>query len=123
MDDLQLKIVLSILLMALLILSGIRLRRKARPYKTALFTVHKLTAIGVIILIWIILKTILNDPVIKGISQATIISAIIIALISFISGALQSFEKAAPGVIVISHKISSYLVIILILYKLITYIY
>ena len=121
MNEMQIRIIIWVIIVALLLGSGIILRRKGRPYKTGTFTVHKLSAIASIIISWIIFQLILSNTDVIGIVSGTRILIIVIAIISTISGAIQGSEKPVSKVIVMSHRISSYFLILLIVYKLTSY--
>ena len=119
MDSILVQLIIVSGLALLLILSGILMRRQGKPYKTGLFTLHKLSAVGGIVSCWIIIARGLRGEYLPH--QVTDYRFILLAavVLSVISGALQSFGKPANRLIVITHKIFSYLLIITIIYFLI----
>lgn len=121
MNEMQIRIIIWLIIVVLLSVSGIILRRKGSPYTTGTFTIHKLSAIGAIIISWIIFQLILSNPDAIGIGSDTRILIIVLTLLSVLSGAIQSLEKPVSKAIIISHRISSYFLIILIVYKLTSY--
>ena len=96
----------------LIIASGIIMRQMGRPYKGVVFTLHKLSVLAAIVFAWISIKKLTEDLEISGNSWLALLITIILGILSFVSGALQSFEKPAPPFIKILHKICSYLLII-----------
>jgi len=112
METLRLELILSAITFPCLIITGIWLRQKGRPYSTLPFTVHKLITIGAIILLWLIFRDQGNWQIaLEGGLIMLIISATLF-LATFVSGALHSFEKPSPWIIGIIHKIAPYLLII-----------
>jgi hypothetical protein len=110
-------IIISALLLIILALSGIVLRRGGKPYKNFVLTLHKLSTIAAIVFIWITISSI-NHSADLGIILSTLILILVIASLSFISGVLQSFPKDAAKYITVTHRITSYVAIIFIIYKL-----
>lgn len=112
METLNLELILTSIAFPGLIVTGIWLRRKGRPYNTILFTAHKLITIGIIILLWLTFRKIgnLHAGTEKGLIMALISG--ILFLVSFVSGAMQSFEKQSPWFIGIIHKIIPYFLIV-----------
>jgi len=93
----------------LLVLTGIWLRIKGKPYNSLLFTAHKLISIGIIIILWLAISSVAKKQVFSNNGLIMVICSGIILIISFSSGAGQSFERDAPWAVKIIHKITAYL--------------
>ena len=106
------KMIMAISLLPLIVITGIFLRIKKRPYNNVLFSIHKIIAFA-----FIVFSIIVFIRFFRGINTNIAISFLLLSttalmILNFITGALQSFEKEAARIINILHKISSYLVII-----------
>jgi hypothetical protein len=95
------------------ILSGIWLRIKGKPYNTAIFTLHKLLTVGAI---WLLIKTLVRADYLSynsfSSSWLPLLTAIIF-IITFATGVMQSFSRNAPPSVNVTHKVTPYLVMIL----------
>jgi hypothetical protein len=80
----------------LTLISGIVLSFLGRPLNTLVFTVHKLSAVGTIVLLVLTLRTFSKSGSFQGPYQALIGAAGLILLGLFISGALLSFDRPVP---------------------------
>lgn len=104
-------IIIGILFLAMII-TGLLLSKGGRPLNTILFTIHKLTAVVAIILIVILVyKLNKSSSIGTGKSTAFVLTGILLAM-TFISGALLSFDKLVHPVILAIHKIFPYLAIL-----------
>ena len=112
MEPMYTKMLIAVLSLPVILISGIYLRRRSRPYNNILFSVHKIVAVILIIFTLIVLRNFLrNTSTDRLIIYLAILTAILL-LFSFITGALQNFERPPPLTIVIIHKVSSYLMFI-----------
>lgn len=106
------KILIILFSLPVIMISGIFLRKKSRPYNNILFTVHKLIAVVYIIFTILVIRRFLTDTGAEGIFIFLLLFTAALILFSFITGALQSFEKPPPSVVSVTHKVSSYLMFI-----------
>ena len=112
MEPMYTKMLIAVLSLPVILISGIYLRRRSRPYNNILFSVHKIVAVILIIFALIVLRYFLRNTSTDGLIIYLAILTAILLLFSFITGALQSFERPPPVTIVIIHKVSSYLMFI-----------
>ena len=83
--------------------------KTGKPYHTAVFTVHKLSAVlMVIITVVLILDLNKNTGIIK-LGWIFIVLSGLFFILAFITGALMSFEKPVKYIITTTHKIMPYL--------------
>ena len=112
MEPMYTKMLIAVLLLPVILISGIYLRKRSRPYNNILFSVHKIVAVILIIFALLVLRNFLRNTSTDGLIIYLAISTAVLLLFSFITGALQSFERPPPLTIVIIHKVSSYLMFI-----------
>jgi len=96
----------------LMVITGVVLSRLGRPLNKAVFAFHKIFSLLTIVLL---VLAALPHLKIVGWGSTLMITALLagaMLLISFVSGALLSFEKVMPKFVTIIHRISSLLVII-----------
>ncbi|MCB8987851.1 MAG: hypothetical protein H6661_08905 [Ardenticatenaceae bacterium] len=99
------KIIYCGLGLALTLLSGFILSKLGRPLNSAIFTVHKLIAVGTVILIGVSIREWVKAvdvsaffPVIVGVTGLLFLALVV-------SGALLSFDKLAVPPILMIHQI------------------
>jgi len=112
MEPMYTKMLIAVLLLPVILISGIYLRKRSRPYNNILFSVHKIVAVILIIFALLVLRNFLRNTSTDRLIIYLAISTAVLLLFSFITGALQSFERPLPLTIVIIHKVSSYLMFI-----------
>lgn len=99
----------------LAIATGIWLSNSGEPLNTAIFTIHKLIALGSVIFIAIVIRNLLRNVQIVDI-RIVIITLITImglsVLVLFISGALLSFGKSVNNIILTIHSVTPILTVI-----------
>jgi len=93
-------------------LSGVWLSRSGKPLHAAVFTVHKLIALGTVVA-----TAIQTYHALKGGEIQTILSALIILIglsvvALFATGALMSANKPAYNMLLFIHKVSVFLALI-----------
>ena len=89
------KFILPVIIFLLTLVSGVWLSNAGKPYNNAIFTIHKLIALGAVVLAAI---QIIRGFKTAGASPLTImlfILAILAAIALFATGALMSLEKGA----------------------------
>lgn len=112
METLLTKSISGGLLTILIVISGILLRRSGKPYKTSIITIHKITVVGVIVLVILIYIQHLKVMQFSGFGLFLSIFSYIFLLIAFISGVLLSFDKFFY--IRLLHRVSSWIILLLI---------
>lgn len=105
----ELRTVLPILLLFILILSGIWTRKGGRPLISLRFTVHKLSAIALTVLIIVSFWKGEHLPDYGDYSIWVQWIHLVLLSLSFVSGALLSFDKFAVRMLQLTHKKSSIL--------------
>ncbi len=115
MESLSSKIVFASIAFILMIISGIILSRLGHPLNKILFAFHKIFSLATIVLLVMVAISFLklDERNLKILSLFYVAAGVL--LISFISGALLSFEKVMPPFVTIIHRISSVLVVITVL--------
>ncbi len=110
--DLIAELTLPAILFGLTLAFGLWLSRVGKPYKLALFNVHKLLALGTVILAVIRLARILPVPA----SMPVIIGLLIIealgAALQFFSGALLSAGKLDYASMLTIHRIAAFVLLL-----------
>lgn len=105
-ENVQLKIIISGVLLILLIIAGILLHKAGKPYNTLIFAVHKICTIALVIIMVFVLVNYLK---ITGLpfSFYLVLSLATIALLSLlISGGMMSLDKGEAGMLLI-HRLST----------------
>jgi len=112
MKSIELRIISCGILLLISIISGIWLSKLGRPLNTAVFTIHKLISILVIILMVVVIYNYQKTITIEKTEWIFIIITGFIFLITVLTGALLSFDKPVNNIILTLHRISSILVIV-----------
>ena len=92
--------------------TGLWLSRSGKPLKPAIFTVHKLIALGAVIAAAIQTHDAVKNAEIQAILIALIILIGLCAAALFATGALMSMDKPAYGALLTIHKVALLLAII-----------
>lgn len=108
------KMIIAVSLLPVILIAGIILRIKSRPYNNLTFSVHKIIAVIYTVFVIIIFVNYFRELFTGGMLPVLVLSGVLFLVISFVTGALQSFEKPAPSFVVALHKISSYLMLVII---------
>ena len=114
MESILTKSILVTILTLTTIITGILLRKGGKPYKSRLFTVHKLAIVATIVFVVLIYIQHLRILNFEGIGFILFILSSLIFLTAFISGAFLSFEKFSTFKIQFTHWILSWLTILFI---------
>ncbi|MCB9421783.1 MAG: hypothetical protein H6667_18425 [Ardenticatenaceae bacterium] len=77
----------------LTLISGVALSKAGRPLNSAIFTVHKLVAVGTIILIGVNIRNLYQSVNIQALYPVLITVTGLLFLVLVVSGALLSFDK------------------------------
>ena len=107
-----LKFILSGLLIAISVGSGIWLSKMGRPLKTAIFTLHKLVSVTAITLtgtvIYQLQKTTEEDK-----TEILFMAATgLFFVFAFVTGALLSFERPVNKIILFIHRLSPLFIVV-----------
>jgi hypothetical protein len=92
--------------------SGFWLSRSGKPYNGILFNVHKLIALGALVLF---VMTLYRTNQADALRVAELIAALVtglLALTLLVTGGLSSIEKPMPEFVVTLHHIAPYLAVI-----------
>jgi hypothetical protein len=101
-----LKFILSGILIALSVISGVWLSKMGRPLKSAIFTLHKLVSVITIILMVTIIYQ-LQKAIEKDNTEILFMAATgLFFVFALVSGALLSFERPVNKIILFIHKLS-----------------
>jgi hypothetical protein len=100
------KIIISVILFIITIISGITLSKTGRPLNVIIFNFHKLIGLAGVVLTGIIIYNLCkNSDISFTLLSMIILSAIFIAAL-FVSGAFLSFDKPAEIAVLRIHNIS-----------------
>lgn len=108
------KSVITAIFTIIAILSGIMLRRSGEPYKTGVFTLHKLSVGGTIIFVVLIYVQHFKLLSFESFGLILFILSDLVFIAAFVTGALLSFEKIAFYKLKILHRVLSWLTILFI---------
>jgi hypothetical protein len=105
MKIIDVRILSTGILFALIVASGVWLTKSGRPLNTGIFTVHKLIALATLVFIIIIVRTLAKGIALNPVMIISIVLTFLFFIIMFATGAVLSFEKPAPGFVLLLHKI------------------
>ncbi len=91
---------------------GIWLSSSGKPYNSVLFTIHKLIALGAVILTAVTVYQLRADVEIRALILGAMVVTALLFLALFVSGALLSIGKPDHVVILIIHRIAPLLAVI-----------
>ena len=100
------------IVLLLTLASGVWLSRSGKPLNTAIFTVHKLIALGAVIATAIQTYNALKSADPQPILIALIVLIGLCAVALFVTGALMSMEKPADYVWLTIHKVAPFLALV-----------
>ena len=99
------KLALAGLLFLFSLGSGLRLSRSGKPYKTGIFTLHKLIALATIILIGVNVNALYQPMDGMSVLEMTLVPlTALLFLALFVSGALLSIGKPDNGAVLKVHQ-------------------
>lgn len=93
------------------VLSGIVLSNTGRPLNSAIFTIHKLIAVGTIILTAVSIRGLYKMVAVQALFPVLIAVTALFFLALFVSGALLSFDKLAGEILLRVHQIAPLLAV------------
>lgn len=106
------KIIVSGLLIALIIVTGIWLTGLGRPLNTALFTVHKLIALGFVVFTSILVINLLKQTPMTPLVMVFITICALSVIALFATGAILSAEKPLSRLLVTIHAAAPVVMVI-----------
>lgn len=101
----DLRMVATAALLVLTLASGLWLSLSGRPYNTGIFTVHKLIALGAVIVTGITLNHLRLGVAVPMSAFIAMIFAAVLFLLLFVSGALLSIGKPDLVAILMVHRV------------------
>jgi len=104
----ELKIIITTLLFVLSISFGIWLSRLGRPLNSVVFTFHKIISVSLIVFIVLTIYGLRGKTELRIQESTSVIITGLFVLVTFVSGALLSFEKLHSRTLRISHKVCSF---------------
>jgi hypothetical protein len=104
------KFVLPGILFMLTLAFGFWLSRVGKPYNGLLFNIHKLIALGSVVLTGIQLSKTLHAPDLLLVALLTVSTLCVIAL--FVSGALMSAEKSDDALLLTIHRVAPVILVV-----------
>jgi hypothetical protein len=105
MNPIQQRIIIMVSLFLLTLVSGVWLSNAGKPLNTAIFTVHKLIALGIAISTAVSIYQVRNDVTINAISMISMIVTGLLLIAMFATGALLSINQQIGGITLLSHRI------------------
>ncbi len=106
MDSNQLRVVGVALFFLFIFLSGFRLSRAGKPYNAIPFNIHKLVSLAMVVFLAITVSRTSQTASLGAMELAVI--ALILFVITIISGGLISTDKPMPAAIRTLHHITPY---------------
>jgi len=98
------------LLLVLGLLSGIWLGYAGKPYNGAIFTVHKLIALGTVIAAAVTVYHVRTGGALRSLTVVAVVVTALLFLVMFVSGALLSIGKPAQAAMLLTHRVGLILV-------------
>lgn len=103
--DALLKFIVPVILFLVTIFFGVWLSRVGKPYNGFIFNVHKLIALGAVIVVVVQFSRLLGGADALGLAIVGLAVAAICVVALFVSGALMSADKGNYALMRIIHKI------------------
>jgi hypothetical protein len=95
------------LLFLLTLASGAWLGLLGRPFNSLLFNLHKLIALGAVIVTGLLLRAVLRTAGVQPVPLALVIVAALSAIALFVSGALLSIGRVSYRALVTVHRVAA----------------
>lgn len=112
MSTTQVKIVFAGLLFLFMFLFGFWLSRNGKPYNMALFTVHKLVALGAVVYLAVTITKIHQATPLTSMQFTAVIITALCFVVTAASGAMLSVDKVMPEIVHRLHQITPYLTVL-----------
>jgi hypothetical protein len=114
METLLTKSIISGVLAILIFISGIFLRKSGEPYKTGIFTLHKLAVVTALVFVVLVYIQHFDLFSFYGTGLFLFLLSDIFLVAAFVTGALLNFEKTAHYSMKIVHRLTSWLTVLMI---------
>jgi len=112
MSTTQLKIVFVGLFFLFMFLFGFWLSRNGKPYNMALFTMHKLIALGAVVYLVLTIAKIHQATPLTPIQFTAVIITALCFVVTAATGAMLSVDKVMPEIVHRMHQITPYLTVL-----------
>jgi len=108
------------IIFVLTLASGIGLSSTAKPLNTAIFTLHKLVALGAVVITAIQIYNLLKNTTVQAILIALIILIGLSVIALFVTGALMSINPASMSypLLLTIHRVAPFLVVIALIWAI-----
>ncbi len=106
------RIILTGVLFAVILASGLILSRNGKPYSMVLFNVHKLAALGAAVYLAVTVIRIQRMAPLSGAALAVWIACAVFFVILAASGGVVSAAKNYPPVVHTLHQLTPYLTVV-----------
>jgi len=104
--------IIAAILAIVLILSGIILRKGGEPYKTSIFTLHKLAVVALVVFVVLVYIQHFKLFFFEGFGLFLFLLSGVLFAAAFFTGALLSFEKISSYKLQIIHRLTSWLTVL-----------
>lgn len=101
--------IIAAILAIVLILTGIILRKGGEPYKTSIFTLHKLAVVALVVFVVLVYIQHFKLFFFEGFGLFLFLLSGVLFAAAFFTGALLSFEKISSYKLQIIHRLTSWL--------------
>ena len=108
----EFRIVITAVLFLAMIISGVVLSKTGRPLNNLLFTIHKLVVIAAIIFMIYTVYLLQKNLELHSLELILIITTGLLLLITFVTGALLSFEKLVSEALQVIHKVTPFVTLV-----------
>ncbi len=113
MNTFQVKIIITVFVFMIIFLSGFWLGKSEKPYNVIVLTIHKLVSVGIIIFIVITCYQFYKVDALNTLELILGLSLILIFLGAIVSGGLLSTDKSIPSFVLVLHRVSSFVSVLL----------
>ena len=111
MKTIELKIIVTGILVICAIISGIWLSKLGRPLNLVIFNFHKIISLLALISTAITIYHLQKNAELRNLEIILIIVTALVFLIAFVTGALLSFDKPVNNTILAVHKVTPFLIV------------
>jgi len=106
------KFVIAGIFLLFIIVSGLWLSRTGRPLNVLILTVHKLIAVGGVVLLIITLYRVHQAAPLTSLQLAVSVTTLVLFLALIVTGGLLSTAKTWPGLVLKIHQVVPTLIIL-----------
>lgn len=105
MSAVQVRVVGVALALLLILVSGILVSRKGKPYNTALFTVHKLVGLAAGVLLAVTVYQAHQAAPLGVVEVSAVVATVLLFAATVAAGGLLSVDKEAPAAALKLHQV------------------